>query len=105
MDNDTGFENLANAIIVQAAIDYRREYDVLLKRPSDKDAKKRLAQLVDFFYSDYCLLLTKINPDYLIEQIEKTPFAELRKEARRYGYTGYSHGVDRKRNEEVAKWN
>ena len=97
MDNDNGFENLANAIIVQAAVDYRREYDILLKRPRDQDAQKHLAQLVDFFYSDYCLLLTKINPDYLIEQIEKTPLAELRREARRYGYTGDSHGVDRKK--------
>ena len=84
MDNDIAFENLANAIIVQAAVEYRREYDILLKRPRDQEAKKRLARLKDFFYSDYFHLLTKADPSYLIEQLEKTPFAEIRREARWY---------------------
>lgn len=97
MDNDVSFENLANAIIVQAAVDYRREYDILRKCPCDRVAQMHLARLMDFFYSEYYLLLTKVDPDYLIEQIEKTPFSELRREARCYGYTSESHGVDRKK--------
>jgi len=97
MDNNIGFENLANAIITQAAVDYRREYDILQKRPGDQNAQVRLAKLTEFFYSDYYSILTKVDPDWLIEQIEKTPFVELRRKTRCYSYTGESHGVDRKK--------
>lgn len=97
MDNDIGFENLANAIITQAVVDYRREYDILQKRPGDQNAQARLEVLKKFFYSEYYDILTKVDPDYLIEQIEKTPFVELRRKTRCYSYTGESHGVDRKK--------
>lgn len=59
MDNDIGFENLANAIITQAAVDYRREYDILQKRPGDQTAQARLEALKKFFYSDYYAILTR----------------------------------------------
>lgn len=97
MDNDIGFENLAIAIITQAAVDYRREYDILRKQPGDQNAQERLAKLKEFFYSEYYSILTNVDPDYLIEQIEKTPFVELRRKTRCYNYTGESHGVDRKK--------
>lgn len=96
MDNDIGFENLANAIITQAAVDYRREYDILQVRPDDPGARARIAKLKKFFYSDYYSILTKVDPDYLIEQIEATPFVELRRKTRCYSYTGESRGVERK---------
>lgn len=97
MDNDIGFENLANAIIVQAAVDYRREYDILLRRPGDQNAQARLAVLNKFFHSGYCQLLTNIDVDYLIEQIEVTSFRDLRRKTRKYSYTNESHGVERKK--------
>ncbi len=96
MDNDICFENLANAIIVQAAVDYRVEYDLLQKRPHDRDAKARLEVIRKFFYSDFFHVLTKVDPDYLIEQIEKTAFVELRQKTKCYSYTNESRGVERK---------
>lgn len=95
MNNDIGFENLANAIIVQAAVDYRREYDILLRRPGDQNAQAWLAFLKKFFHSEYCHLLTDIDPDYLIERIEATSFQDLRRKTRNYSYTSESHGVVR----------
>ena len=82
------YENLANAIIIQACDDYRTYRRQLKKlqasEPKNGDAKakaryeKKLEQVkadirevVSFFYSDWYSQLTTVNPEYLLERLNK----------------------------------
>jgi len=61
------YEELANAIVLQAVKDYRLY-----------DDEKELASIECFFRSDWFSVLTSINPEMLI--------TKLRKEKVRYDY-------------------
>ena len=56
----TPYENLANAIIVQAVKDYRQT-----RNPADR------ATLERFFRSEWFSILTKLDGEALIEQLRK----------------------------------
>ena len=62
---DTPYENLANAIVLQAVKDYRLH-----------DDEQELASIERFFRSGWFGVLTRIDPEMLI--------AKLRKEKVRY---------------------
>jgi hypothetical protein len=64
---DTPYENLANAIVLQAVKDYRLH-----------DDEQQLASIERFFRSGWFNTLTSIDPETLI--------AKLRKEKVRYEY-------------------
>ena len=64
---DTPYENLANAIVLQAVKDYRLH-----------DDEKKLVSIERFFRSGWFNTLTSIDPEMLI--------AKLRKEKVRYEY-------------------
>ena len=64
---DTPYENLANAIVLQAVKDYRLH-----------DDEQELASIERFFRSGWFSTLTSINPEMLI--------SKLRKEKVRYEY-------------------
>ena len=64
---DTPYENLANAIILQAVKDYRLH-----------DDEKELVSIERFFRSGWFNTLTSIDPEMLI--------SKLRKEKVRYEY-------------------
>ena len=64
---DTPYENLANAIVLQAVKDYRLH-----------DDEQELASIERFFRSGWFNTLTSIDPEMLI--------AKLRKEKVRYDY-------------------
>lgn len=59
------YENLANAIILQAVKDYRLT-----------DNESELKEIERFFHSDWFSVLTSLDPDLLIQK--------LRKEKRQY---------------------
>lgn len=61
------YENLANAIILQAVKDYRLT-----------DNKSELKEIERFFHSDWFSVLTSLDPGLLIQK--------LRKEKRQYDY-------------------
>ena len=66
------YENLANAIIIQACNDFRRAYKRYLRRyrSSDKpDAE--LLELESFFRSDWYKTLTSVDGEYLMDRIKK----------------------------------
>lgn len=96
MDNDVGFENLANAIITQAVMDYRKALTVLEKRPGDEYAQKRCAAFERFFHSEYFQILSNIDPDYLIEQTKKTSYYEIRQQTRSYNQSTATRGSTKK---------
>ena len=64
---DTPYENLANAIVLQAVKDYRLH-----------DDEQELASIERFFRSGWFGVLTRIDPEMLI--------AKLRKEKVHYEY-------------------
>ena len=64
---DTPYENLANAIVLQAVKDYRLH-----------DDEQELASIERFFRSGWFGVLTHIDPEMLI--------SKLRKEKVRYDY-------------------
>ena len=54
------YENLANAIVLQAVKDYRLT-----------DDEAELAEIERFFRSDWFGVLTDVNPEYLIRNLRK----------------------------------
>ena len=58
--NDKNYEDLANAIIIQAVKDYRRT-----QSPQVRNEIKR------FFKSEWFSMLTKLDGDMLIKKIER----------------------------------
>ena len=66
------YEELAHAIIVRAANDYR-----LLWNFKRTDYAKQ--ELIEFFYSEWFFILTKLNPEWLIEKLEKEADAKRKK--------------------------
>ena len=57
---DTPYENLANAIVLQAVKDYRLH-----------DDERELASIERFFRSGWFSTLTSINPEMLISKLRK----------------------------------
>ena len=57
------YEALANAIIEQAAKDYRASW-------KKKNGAAERRQIRDFFHSRLFSNITDVNPDYLIERLE-----------------------------------
>ena len=54
------YENLANAIVLQAVKDYRLT-----------DDEAELAEIEHFFRSDWFGVLTDVDPEYLIRRLRK----------------------------------
>lgn len=65
-------EILANAIIVRAVEDYRLLWDRKITDPSKQE-------IIKFFHSQWFKILTKINPDWLIERLEEEASVKRRK--------------------------
>ena len=67
-ENIKGLDNLANAIVVKAADDYKKAYMRYLKK---KDSQSELDTLRHFFRSQWCMALTDVNTELLMQDIEK----------------------------------
>lgn len=65
------YEELANAIIIQAVTDYRESRITLKTCPKDKDAMKMIRDVMDFFKSDFFKDLTTIDSAELIQRLRK----------------------------------
>jgi hypothetical protein len=63
MDTETAYENLANAIVLQAVKDYRAA-----KRTGNSG---RIASIRRFFRSDWFGTLTDVDGEYLIRKLDK----------------------------------
>ncbi len=63
------YEELANAIIIQAVTDYRESRITLKTCPKDKDAMKMIRDVTSFFKSDFFRLLTTIDPEELMQKL------------------------------------
>lgn len=70
------YENLANAIIAQAANDYRRALKTIKKRPNDIYANRDILECRRFFRSPFFRSLTTVDGEWLMKQIEEAPEIE-----------------------------
>lgn len=65
------YQNLANAIVAQAAEDYLLALKKLKKNPRNKMAMDEAMQLEKFFHSGWYEILTDVDPDYLIRKLRE----------------------------------
>ena len=65
------YENLANAIIVQAAKDYARVLRRLKKHAHDRDAGYIKRDCEEFFRSNWFQILTDLDGELLMTKIQK----------------------------------
>ena len=77
MNNE--YQDLANAIVVQAAQDYRDALDGK-SYTRKKKVDEVVVELEKFFRSDYYRTLTKVDGEYLIEQLQKEHKEKRKKE-------------------------
>lgn len=70
------YENLANAIVRQAADDYRVALKAKKANPGDGHAAYEAAQIERFFRSAWYRILTGIDAEWLIGELKKEVFAQ-----------------------------
>lgn len=66
-----GYENLANAIILQAVKDYRKALRKLNRNSQNKDAKRTVSDVERFFRSDWYKALTSVDGELLIKKLRE----------------------------------
>lgn len=65
------YAEFANAIIVSAVREYRSYLRKLSRNEKDTNARIKIEELEDFFYSDWFGVLTDLDPDYLLDRIQR----------------------------------
>ncbi len=63
--------DLANAVIVRAAEDYRADLQRIRKDPGNREAMKDALKIERFFRSRWYTRLTDVPGEYLIERLRK----------------------------------
>lgn len=63
------FENLANAIILQAVKDYRKALSRCSRHPEKENYREDKVTLEQFFRSGWFSFLTDIDPEMLIRKL------------------------------------
>ena len=64
------YQDLANAIIVQAAKDYQAAFKKRTALPASKYWREKAAGLERFFRTDWYAMLTDIDPEYLMDRLK-----------------------------------
>ena len=64
-----GWNNLANAIILQAVKDFKPAFRRLRKHPNDKMAQNQVRELTKLFFSDWFSVLTGLDGPALLNRI------------------------------------
>lgn len=65
------YENLANAIVLQAVKDYRDALKRLKKKPGNQAAMSDAMECERFFRSGWYKALTSVDGEYLIQKLRK----------------------------------
>ena len=73
-ENQDPYQNLANAIVLSAVKDYRDALKRLKKKPNNKLAADERDDIERLFRSGYFAILTEIDPEYLIDRLNKTNY-------------------------------
>ncbi len=67
----TGWQELANAIVEQAARDYVAVLKKLLRSPKNDKLRREKKSLERFFQSGWYGMLTHVDSDYLLKHLRK----------------------------------
>nr|DAV46427.1 MAG TPA: hypothetical protein [Caudoviricetes sp.] len=67
----TNYENLANAIILQAVKDYRTALNCLAMNPNNRSARYDKAEVERFFRSQWYSALTSVDGEMLIRSLQE----------------------------------
>ena len=65
------YTELANAIVIQAAKDYRKALKTLKRYPRYEPAKAAVAEVEEFFRSEWYRTLTSVDADMLMTKIRR----------------------------------
>ena len=65
------YTDLANAIIIQAVKDYRNALKTLKRYPRYEPAKAVVAEVEEFFRSDWYRMLTSVDAEMLMRKIRR----------------------------------
>lgn len=65
------YQNLANAIVLQAVKDYRFALKRLVKHPHTDSALYTKREVESFFRSEYFSMLTAIDSEMLIQKLQE----------------------------------
>ena len=65
------YAEFANAIIVSAVREYRTYLRKLSRNENDINARIKVEELEVFFYSDWFGVLTDLDPEYLIDRLQR----------------------------------
>ena len=65
------YENLANAIVLQAVKDWRAARKKLKKRPKNEEAKLMVKDCEDFFRSDWFTALIDVDGEVLLRKLQE----------------------------------
>ena len=71
MSDITNYENLANAIILQAVKDYRMALNSLKANPRNRTAQADKTEIERFFRSQWYSALTSVDGEMLIRSLQK----------------------------------
>ncbi len=63
------YEDLANAVIIQAVKDYRAACRKLKVNPKNRFAKEDIDEITEFFHSDFFTILTNLDGPSLLRKI------------------------------------
>lgn len=77
--NNAAYEDLANAIVLQACKDYKSAYRRYLRRYGRADrTDPQMAELEKFFRSDWYKTLTSVDGEYLMKRLQDEVAEELK---------------------------
>ena len=65
------YENLANAVIIQAVHDYRKAYGKVLRGRSDKNTRDKIEELEQFFTGEWIEVLTSLDGNLILNTIRR----------------------------------
>ena len=65
-----GVERLANAIILQAAKDYRAARRKIRKKPDNREAQAEIASIRRFFLSQWFSALSDADGSYILRKLD-----------------------------------
>lgn len=68
---NTPYENLANAIVVLAAKDFRHAIKQLKRNPKYTPAQQQKSEVERFFRSNWCSELTSVEGEFLMEKLQQ----------------------------------
>lgn len=66
-----GLQNIANAVVIQTAKDYRKALKDIKKNPKDRKAMAIAIACEDFFDGDWITVLTAVDGRWLKEKLRK----------------------------------